>query len=211
MRFFGMFGVVAALTLLLTGCQQTNHKEAPRKPVVFGQKKENLSTYAQTVLENSTQPKTPDARIRKMELKAQQEIERIRAEKELEIARLQAEREKMRAESEKETALKKIQAQLEEIVGERKLKGWVVFLSALFLFLLLWVVVKLVREYHRHRAKLEEECRRHEKEMQERELQARLAEKMFDALASGHLDKEQQNRLLDAVAGPDRQLPLKKP
>ena len=210
MRIYGILGIVTLLTFVLTGCQQSSHRESPRKPVVYGQKRENLSRYAQTILENSTQPKTPDARIRKMELKAQQEIERIRAEKELEIARLQAEREKAKTESEKETALKQIQAQLEEIVGERKLKGWVVFLSALFLFLLLWVVVKLVREYQRHKAKLEEERRRHEKEMQERELQARLAEKMFDALASGHLDKEQQNRLLDAVAGPDRQIPFKK-
>ena len=211
MRFYGVFAIVIALTMVLTGCQQGNQEESPRKPVLFGQKKDNLSVYAQTVLENSTQPKTPDVRIRKMELKTQQEIERIRAEKELELARLQVEQEKVKTESEKETALKKIQAQLEEIVGERKLKGWIVFLSAIFLFLLLWVVVKLIREYHRHKAKLEEERRRHEKEMQERELQARLAEKMFDALAGGHLDQEQQNRLLDAVAGPDRQIPFKKP
>ncbi len=106
--------------------------------------------------------------------------------------------------------LKKIQAQLEEILGDRKMVGWVIFLSALFLFLLLWVVVKLFREYQSHRRRLEEERMKHEKELQEKELQTRLAEKMFEALGSGNLTEEQQNRLLESLANPNRQIPLKK-
>jgi hypothetical protein len=45
--------------------------------------------------------------------------------------------------------------------------------------------------------------------MREKELQARLAEKMFEALGSGNLTEEQQNRLLDSLANPNRQLPMK--
>ncbi|WP_456450917.1 hypothetical protein [Hydrogenimonas sp.] len=201
--------------LLLAGCQSGNQRHNPydekeQAPRVLGQQKPTVSGYAQRILENSTQPRTPDAKIRKMELKAQQEIERLKAEKELEIARLKAEAEKSKLLTQKELTLKKIQAQLEEIVGDRKLAGWVIALTALFFFLLLWVTVKLFREYQNHRKRLEEEKMRHEKEMQEKELQARLAEKMFEALGSGNLTEEQQNRLLDSLANPNRQLPMKR-
>jgi flagellar biosynthesis/type III secretory pathway M-ring protein FliF/YscJ len=123
---------------------------------------------------------------------------------------MQAESEKSKILTEKELTIKKIQAQLEEILGDRKMVGWVIALSALFLFVLLWVVVKLFREYQNHRRRLEEERMKHEKELQEKELQTRLAEKMFEALGSGNLTEEQQNRLLESLANPNRQIPLKK-
>ena len=213
MRWMSLTGLLAVL-LVSTGCQTTNHRHNPydekeERPHVLGEKP-TLSGYAQQILENSTQPKTEDARIKKMELKTQKEIARLQAEKELEIARLKAEAEKSKLLTQKELTLKKIQAQLEEIVGDRKLVGWVVALTALFFFLLLWVVVKLFREYHNHHKRLEEERMRHEKEMQEKELQARLAEKMFEALGSGHLNEEQQNRLLDSLGHSGRQLELKR-
>ncbi|WP_457596120.1 hypothetical protein [Hydrogenimonas sp.] len=212
MGVFQATGVALAALLLLSGCQEGNRKHNPydekqTAPHILGQKPATVSTYAQRILENANRPRGEDAKIRRMELEAQREIERLKAEKELEIARLEAEAEKSKLLTEKELTLKKIQAQLEEIVGDRKLVGWVVALSALFLFLLLWVVVKLFREYHNHRRRLEEERMRHEKEMQEKELQARLAEKMFEALGSGHLDKEQQNRLLESLGHATRQLP----
>jgi|GEM_PF-2200883 len=207
--------ILAAVWVVLAGCQTTNHRENPygernAAPHLLGQQKPTVSSYAQQILENSTQPRTEDAKIRKLELKTQKEIERLKAEKELEIARLKAEAEKSKLLTEKELTLKKIQAKLEEIVGDRKLVGWVIALTALFFFLLLWVVVKLFREYQNHRRRLEEEKMRHEKQMQEKELQARLAEKMFEALGSGNLTEEQQNRLLDSLANPNRQLPMKR-
>ena len=205
-----LFFLSLLTSLTLTGCQQNDRRVDPQHPILIGQKKETVSSYAHNILENSTRPKTEDARIKKMELKTQKEIERIKAEKELEIARLKAEAEKSKALSEKEMTLKKIEAKLEEIVGNRKMVGWVIALSALFFFVLLWVVYKLVREYYLYRRRIEEEKIRHEKEMQEKELQARLAEKMFEALSSGHLNEEQQNRLLESLGHGNRELPFKK-
>jgi len=209
MRKFPGIAVILAWILLFTGCQQSADRQKER-PRLLGEEKQTVGTYAQTILENSTQPKTEDAKIRRLELKTREKIERIRAEKELEIARMKAESEKSKILTEKELTIKKIQAQLEEILGDRKMVGWVIFLSALFLFLLLWVVVKLFREYQNHRRRLEEERMKHEKELQEKELQTRLAEKMFEALGSGNLTEEQQNRLLESLANPNRQIPLKK-
>ncbi|WP_353661593.1 hypothetical protein [Hydrogenimonas sp. SS33] len=206
----------AALTLAtfvllgLAGCQQNNRKVDEQRPILLGEKKSPVNSYAQTILENSTQPKTVDLKAKKMELKAQQEIERIKAEKELQIARLKAESEKAKVQGELTMTMKKLQARLEEVVGKRKIAGWVIFLSALFLFLLLWVVVKLFRDYHKHKLRLEEERMRHEKELQEKEVQTRLAEKMFDALASGNLTEAQQERLIETVAGSKPLLTMKK-
>jgi uncharacterized membrane protein len=209
MRKFRPIAAILAWTLLFAGCQQSADQRKER-PHLLGEEKQTVGTYAQTILENSTQPKTEDAKIRRLELKTREKIERIRAEKELEIARMKAESEHSKLLTQKELTLKKIQAQLEEVLGDRKMVGWVIFLSALFLFLLLWVVVKLFREYQSHRRRLEEERMKHEKELQEKELQTRLAEKMFEALGSGNLTEEQQNRLLESLANPNRQIPLKK-
>ena len=198
-------GMVALLTLWLAGCQ---HSQVGEKPRVMGEKRK--IDYAQTILENSTRQKKADLEEKKMELKARQEIERIRAEKELQIARLKAESEQSKVLTEKELTLKKIQAKIEEIVGDRKIAGWVIALSALFLFLLLFVIVKLFSEYHKHKRRLEDERMRHEKEIEEKKLQARLAEKMFDTLASGNLNEEQQKRLLDTIAGSVPKLTMKK-
>lgn len=204
MKRLSMYTLGMLFVLVVGGCQQSRQHERPR---VMGEEKK--VTYAQTILENSTQPRTEELKIRKMELKTQKEIEKMRAEKELEIARMKAESEKSKLLTEKELTLKKIEAQLEEILGDRKMVGWVVALSAIFLFLLLWVVVKLFREYQNHKRRLEEEKMRHEKELREKEIQARLAEKMFEALASGNLTEDQQNRLLESLTQPNRQLPMK--
>ena len=206
------WGIAAAIVLLVvtTGCREENKKVAVDRPIVLGEKPQNVSTYAQRIVSNATQPKTVDLKAKKMELEAQKEIARLQAQKELEIARLKAEAEKSKVLSEKELTLKKIQMQLEQIVGDRKMVGWVIALSAIFLFVLLWVVVKLFREYHAHKKRLEEAKMRHEKELKEKEMQARLAEKMFEALGSGHLDKEQQNRLLDAIGQGVKHLPMKR-
>ena len=207
--------LLVAVIFFLSGCQTINRHHNPydeneSAPRIFGKVSHPLSGYAQKILENTNQPHTQDAKIRKMELEAQQKIERLKAEKELEIARLKAETEKSKLLTQKELTLKKLQAQLEEIVGDRKMVGWVIALTALFFFVLLWAVVKLFKEYQNHRRRLEEERMRHEKEMQEKELQARLAEKMFEALGSGHLTEEQQNRLLENFVGPNRQITYKK-
>ncbi len=209
MRVWGI-ALVVALSLLTAGCQQEHKKVSVDRPILLGQKPQNVSTYAQQIVDNATQPKTVDLKAKKMELEAQKEIARLQAQKELEIAKLQAESEKSKVLTQKELTLKKIQAQLEEIVGDRKMVGWVIALSAIFLFLLLWVVMKLFREYQQHKKRLEEAKMAHEKELKEKEMQARLAEKMFEALGSGHLDKEQQNRLLDAIGQGVKHLPMKR-
>ncbi len=208
MRKFFHIAVFVSL-ILFTGCQQGMDSKRER-PHILGEKRQTVSTYARQIVENSTEPKKEDTKIRKMELETQEKIERIRAEKELEIAKMKAESEKSRLSSEKELTLKKIQAKLEEIVGDRKLVGWVIALTALFFFLLLWVSIKLFREYQNHRMRLEEERMKHEKELHEKELQTRLAEKMFEALGSGNLTEDQQNRLLESIANPQKQLPFKK-
>lgn len=206
------WGIVAAIVLLLlmTGCREENKKVSVDRPILLGEKPQTVSTYAQRIVNNATQPKTVDLKAKKMELETQKEIARLQAQKELEIARLKAEAEKSKVLSEKEMTFKKIQAQLEQIVGDRKMVGWVINLSAIFLFVLLWVVVKLFREYHAHKKHFEEAKMRHEKELKEKEIQARLAEKMFEALGSGHLSPDQQNRLLDSIDRGIKELPLKK-
>ncbi len=177
-------------------------------PYLLGEKPQTLSRYAQTVLERSTRPKTSELALKKMELETQRQIERIRAQKELEIARLEAQAKKKRYEAEKELALQKIRAGHEERAADRRIVGWAIALGTLFLLLSLWVVMKLFKEYHAHKRRLEEDRMRHEKELKEKELQTRLVEKMFDALGSGQLDEEQKNRLLERLEAGPRHLPM---
>ncbi|WP_300367231.1 hypothetical protein [Hydrogenimonas sp.] len=200
MRLLRSILTASLFLFLFGGCQQESQRH--QRPIVMGQEQQKV-TYAKTILDHSVQPKTDDLKIKKMELKTEKEIETIRAQKELDIARLKAESEKSKIETEKEITLKQLQA-------DRKMVGWVITLSALFLFLLLWVSIKLFREYQKYRLRLEEEKMRHQKEMQEKELQTRLVEKMFEALESGNLTEEQQNRLLESISNPNRQIPFRK-
>jgi hypothetical protein len=195
------------LGIFFLGCQQEN---THRRPHVLGQEPVTTGEYAQSIVDNAAQPKGEALKMKRLELKTQKEIERIRAEKELQIEKMRIESDRSQRDLEKELTLKKLEAEVEKSKGERTIQGWVVALTALFFFLLLWVGYKLFKEYQAYRLRLEEERIRHEKEMQEKELQSRLAEKMFEALGSGNLNEEQQNRLLDSLGHPGRQLELKR-
>jgi uncharacterized membrane protein len=196
--------------MLFGGCQNEERgvSQAGRESFIYTQKP--LSAYAKTIVENATPPKTIDLKAKKMELAAKEELERIRAEKEIQIARLQAESEKRKLLTQKELTLKKINAEKEKSADDRKMTGWIIFWSLLAFLLLLYIFVKIFREYRQHKFRVHEDRLRHERELKEKEIQTRLAEKMFDTLASGQLNEEHQKRLLDAIAGSIPKVAMKK-
>jgi len=193
------------ILFLFSGCQS----QEQGRPKILGQENSKL-VYAQRVLNRSTQPKTDELKLKKMELQTQKEIETLHAKKELEMARLKAQNEKSKMQIQKEIALKKIEMEREALFGDQKIKGWMIVLTALFLFSLIWIVYKLFKEYQRQKLRLFEERLRHERELHERELQAHLTEKMIEALGSGNLSEVQQQKLLETFAGSSRQLPMKR-
>ena len=193
------------ILFLFSGCQS----QEQGRPKILGQENSKL-VYAQRVLDRSTQPKIDELKLKKMELQTQKEIETLHAKKELEMARLKVQSERSKMQIQKEIALKKIETEREALFGDRKIKGWMVVLTALFLFSLIWIAYKLFKEYQRQKLRFFEERLRHERELQERELQAHLTEKMIEAHGSGNLSEVQQQKLLETFAGSSRQLPMKR-
>ncbi|BDY13077.1 hypothetical protein [Hydrogenimonas cancrithermarum] len=199
-----LLSCMGVLLFLFSGCQS----QEQGRPKVLGQENDKL-VYAQRMLNRSTQPKTDELKLKKMELQTRKEIEMLHAEKELEIARLKAQSEGSKFQTEKEIALKKVEMERELFLGDQKIKGWMIVLATLFLFLLVWIAYKLFRDHQRQKLRLFEERLRHEKELQERELQARITEKMIEALGSGNLSEVQQQKLLESFSGSNRNLPMK--
>ena len=106
---------------------------------------------------------------------------------------------------EKEIQKTKIAVAPQQLAQEVKSKmAFYAFLFGIGLLLVLYIVLK---RYHAYKERIEIEKMRlqeelHQKEMmlKEKELQAQVAQKLIDAVASGKLTKEQEEKLLNLTA-----------
>jgi len=179
------------ITLSVAGCQSSE-----QKPRLIDQ--ENTKrVYAQTILSSSAKPKISDEK--RLELETKEKIAKIDMQKAIEIEKIKAEIEKERILNSKDRFLKEIQMQVDELKASKNFKFWIIFTIFAIFAILVWLVYKLFKHHQATKLKIHREKIEAQKELQEKELQVRVVEKMIDAMSEGKLSKEQQELLLESI------------
>jgi len=192
-------GGVIAVTLFLSGCETGNQRIG-----LVDQEQQKVS-YAQTILEKQ-QEQPPLKDIKRMELESQKEIAKIEMQKAIEVEKVKAEVKKAEVESQKEIELMKAELRKQELEKEIWANKWIVILAVIFFFMMVLLIYKLFKDHQRLKMQLHKEKMAHEANLKERELQARVVEKMIEAVGEGKLTPEQHERLIASIQNP-KQLP----
>ena len=192
------------LTLLFSGCNLEEFLESPEdkakknasEKVAFNEKVKDTKEIQLKQLSAQTQK---DLAI----LESKKELALIEKEKELEKIRMQSELEKQRIifEQEKAKALFEQTMKQNEQMDNMELKRYVV------LVLILLIFVSSFSIYYYFKKKREDKLRAYNDNLQkyfnqkENDARVKIAEKMLDTIASGNLDKNQENQLIGAFSG----------
>ncbi len=187
------------LAAVFSGCETSGQKAQ-----LMGREQQKID-YANTILKKRTKP--DEKELKRMELESKKELAKIEMQKAIEVERLKAEAKKTEVLSQKEIELKKAELKKSEIENQKSAKGWIIALAALFFSVLLLVLYRLFREHQRIKLQLHKERMAHEASMKEKELRAKIAEKMIDAVGSGKLTPEQHEKLMDSMTG--KQIPYR--
>jgi len=136
-------------------------------------------------------------------LESKKELANIEKEKELEKIKLQTELEKQKIvlDMEKEKAIFEQKMSQNEQINNMELKRYLVLVFGLF------VLVGSFFIFYYFKKRREDKLRAYNDNLQkyfnqkENEARVKIAEKMLDTIASGHLDKAQENQLISAFKG----------
>ncbi len=139
-----------------------------------------------------------------LEAKTKEKIAEFDYKKAVDVAKVKKEAVEVQSKSEVEKT--KVAVAPEQKMVE--VKKQVLLYGTLLAFLLIIVAYLAFKRYQAYRERIELEKMRlqealHEKEMmmKEKEIQAQMAGKLIDAIASGKLSKEQEEKLLKIAAG----------
>ncbi|BBG64707.1 hypothetical protein NNO_0006 [Hydrogenimonas sp.] len=193
------FAFLTLSILIFSGCETTN-----QKPRVI-EREQGKIDYAKSILGQKSRTEAKD--LKKMELESQKEIARIEMQKAIEVERVKAEAKKAEIQSRKEIELKKAELKKSEIEKERSENSLFVIVTVLFLAVLSTLLYRLFREHQRTKLQLHKERMAHEANMKEKELQAKIVEKLIEAAGSGKLTPEQHERLMNSLH--NRQIPYR--
>jgi len=179
--------ILIFLTIFLTGCSES--KEKPR--LINQTSKKN---YANEILSSYSKSSQKDAKIQKeialINMKKDIEKEKIKAQKEMNIAKIQKEKE-----------IEKSRLQLEAKKEENSITKLSIAIFSVLGFSFLILLYILVKRHHETKIAIEKEKLKTQKEMKEKEIKAQMASKIIDAMASGKLTKEQEEKLLTLASG----------
>ncbi len=169
----------------------------------------NKSAYFKVLMEHQNPyifDKTQRLELQKERLRAQttQKVAEFEYKKAVDVQKIKKEQTQIQSQSEVKKEEVAVTPQKQMVEVKKKM-----LLYALLGFLVFLVVGYLAfKRYHSYKEKIELEKMRlqealHEKEMamRERELQAQIAGKLIDAVASGTLSKEQEEKLLGLATG----------
>ena len=169
----------------------------------------NKSAYFKVLMERQNPyvfDKSQRLELQKERLKAQttQKVAEYEYKKAVDVQKIKKEQTKIQSQSEVKKEEVAVAPQKQMVEVKKKM-----LLYALLGFLLFLILAYLAfKRYQAYKERIELEKMRlqealHEKEMamRERELQAQIAGKLIDAVASGNLSKEQEEKLLGLASG----------
>jgi len=200
------------LLFLFSGC---NEGSTNTRPYVTGSnaKQSTMPTNVQYGLHGTD--RTDAARIK---AESEKEIAQINMEKEIliqelkgatevekavigkEISLKQVEADKHKAIIKKDIVLTQDQTQLQIALNKLEIDKWIVLIVGL---LILALIIFLFYNSHRNRKerlKIHEDKLKQELLIQEQQMRVQIAERLIDAMSSGNLSSEQENKLLGAYS-----------
>ena len=189
------------LIFLFSGCDLLTSQEEKAKKIAI--EKEIFIKKVEESKEVQLQKLSVQTQIELARLDSKKELATIEKEKELENTRLQAEFEKQKIIliQEKAQAVFEQKMKQNEQMNNMELKRY------LMLILVLFVVVGSFFVFYYFKRKREDKLRAYNDNLQkyfyqkENDARVKIAEKMLNTIASGTLDKAQENQLIGAFSG----------
>jgi len=179
------------IAVFIAGCGETY-----QKPKILGEnsKKEYakniLSTYNKKDIKTDKLEAQTKKEIAMIEMKKTIETEKIKAQKELQIAKIQKDKE-----------LEKSKLELEVKKEENSITKTAIIMVSLLSLALLFLLFYLFSKRQETKIAIEREKIKAQKELKEKELKAKMAEKLIEAIANGKLTKEQEDKLISLANG----------
>ncbi len=186
--------------------------------ILFGANEANKSQFFKVLMERQNPyvfDKNQRVELKKAELEAKtkQKIAEMEYKKAVDVEKVKKEAIEVQSKAEVEKQKVAITPEQEMVQVRQKM----ILYGFIFALITLIVIYFIFKKYQAHKEKIELEKMRlqesiHEKEMQmkEKELQAQMAGKLIDAIASGKLSKEQEEKLLKIATGSSNLLENKK-
>ena len=206
------------LLFMLSGC---NEGGTNTRPYISGTQKQSNIQSGRYGLRD-----TDKLAAAKIKAEAEKEIARINMEKEILIQELKGATEVEKAELNKEISFKQVEAdrhktaitkdiairqdqtQLQIALNKLEMEKWILLIVGLFILALVIFVFYNTNRNRKERLKIHEEKLKQELLIKEQQMRVQIAERLIDAMASGKLTPEQENKLLGAYsANPVNQLP----
>ena len=190
-----------ALTFIFTGCDLLETLEEKNKKALV----EKIAFEKRVQETKEVQLKTLSAQTEKelAILESKKELAQIEKEVQLEKIRMQAQidKQKILLEQDKEKALFEQEMKQKEQMDNMELKRYFVIIFGLF------ILVSLFFLFYYFKKRREDKLLAYNDNLQkyfyhkENEARVKIAEKMLDSIASGKLDKAQENQLISAFSG----------
>jgi len=182
MKYF----ILMLISIFIIGCEESE------KPKLLHQK--STTEYAKKIVSTYEKKDKEDFKIKKeialIQMKKEVEKEKIKAQKELQIAKIQKDKE-----------LEKNRLNYETKKEENSIKKIALITLSLISFVFLIVLYFIFKNHQKTKIAIEKEKIKAQKEIKEKELKAQMATKLIDAMTSGKLSKEQEERLLSLAQG----------
>ncbi len=181
------FIIYCVIAILILGCENTN-----QKPIVIDNKKQK---YASEILN----AKILSEKNSKIEAKTKKEIAMIEMKKAIETKKIESQAKVQMEKIKSQRELEKTKLELQAKSEANSITQTALILFAVLGFGVLILIYILFKRYQENKISIEREKMRLQKEMKEKEIKAKMAEKLIDALSSGNLTKEQEERLLSLI------------
>jgi TolA-binding protein len=191
-----------ALLLLFIGCSDERSSNTPQRPYLMGQSVPQRNA-AQTEANRAVA-------IAKIEAQSREEVARINRERDLEMQRLEQQTAREKISAEKEVAFRQNEAQQREADNGYTLGIAAIAAAALLFAAVLALSFYFLRKRREDQLKMHSDTLEQEMAIREKELQAQMAEKILDTIASGTLSKEEETRLIETFEKTNRGLPYNK-
>ena len=183
---------IIIIAVLFVGCGNENRYS---NPYIIG-KKPVEKHHVVTMMPKRTES---PLEVAKLEAETEKEIALINKTRDLELKQMEEETKILALKRENELAVK--EHNLSTLVYEQKFAFkndllWIAALALIAFFALSFYIFKKIRQ---DRLKMHEESLQKEVYLREKELQVKMAEKILETIASGHLSEERAGYLLEKL------------